>query len=223
MPLLRAGALLSIALLGACGDVENDGSKSGTQGASGGSTSGTHGVPCEGAKDGDPCDVEGEGCGAIECYGCYTHCADGAWKVACTEAPTCADVTVEQGAPCDNFCVQLTCGPFDIATACGDGSVQAACSSFGWFYELPCNPDCESLDQTTCSATKGCAWAVPCKGNPNTARLPAHCIDFPPPIGLCGDIRCAAGESCAEVSLNQDVGSGDCSGGGALVPWCYTP
>jgi hypothetical protein len=206
-------SVLLIAVYGACGgDVDG-----------GATSSSSPGVACDQAADGDPCDMPGDSCGPIECYGCSKHCANGAWDVTCSEAPTCDDVTVAQGALCDFFCAQLTCGPFDIDTACGPAKVQASCNTFGWFYELPCDPDCESLSESACGAKAGCVWAVSCTDNPNTTPLSPRCIDFPPTVGTCEGVECPDGTSCVTVSLSHQPSSGDCSGGGALVPLCVAP
>ena len=207
--ILAQGALLTLTLHAACGDTSNeeDGGQSGF-------------VACEEAKTGDPCDVPGKGCGE-ECYGCYAYCDEGVWSVNCAEEPTCETVTIAQGEPCPGgYCLQLECGPFEMDTACGDAAVTAKCSEFGWFYELPCDPDCESLDEAGCSATAGCAWAVPCNDLRDWPPQPPRCIDFPPLVGDCDGVECPAGEYCVEVGLNQDVTSGDCSGGGAVIAWC---
>jgi hypothetical protein len=220
--------VLAVTLLACGSEVAGPGATEGGGAAQGdGGAQGAGGSPpavaCEEAEDGEPCAMPGESCGAIECYGCYKHCTERGWSVSCTRAPTCETVVVEQAGACDRFCEPLTCGPFEVTTRCGSVSAEASCSPFGWFYELPCDPDCESLDQVTCGASLGCAWAVPCLDNPNTEPLSPRCIDFPPRVGGCSEASCGGGAKCVEVALSHELSSGDCSGSGALVALCVEP
>lgn len=177
-------------------------------------------VPCEVAKDGDPCATPGESCGAIECYGCASLCQEaGTWSVSCSEQPTCAAEPVAQTSPCDPFCGPITCGPYVVETSCGTETVTAECSPVGWGYPLECQADCAAApDAKTCDETLGCAWVVPCTTSPVQT---IGCYAFPFEISTCQFAECDAGESCVEVYVNPtDLRSSDCSGAAAIAAMC---
>ncbi|HTI33313.1 MAG TPA: hypothetical protein VL422_06505, partial [Miltoncostaea sp.] len=97
-PLRAVVWLAAIACLGsACGTtVEGAGhggsggsTTSGLPDSSGSNGGGPHGVPCESAQDGDPCDSDGESCGVSECYGCFSQCLGDHWRVTCNDPPPC--------------------------------------------------------------------------------------------------------------------------------------
>lgn len=201
-------------------------SPGGSAGAAGSpTTDGTGGttnefVACDDAEGGEPCQAF-EMCGPLDGYGCVKLCIDGTWDVTCTEPPTCAELSIEQGLTCDAAWGPPSCGPFEIDSACGEVSAMAHCQgTFGWYYELPCDPDCESLAETECKANAGCVWAVSCESEVLEVLEP-RCVDFPPVFGGCTNAECPTDTSCVEVALNpSDPSSGDCSGAGALAGLC---
>jgi hypothetical protein len=176
-------------------------------------------VPCESAKDGDPCATPGETCGAIECYGCLSYCQMDAWAVTCSEQPACPSAPVAQASLCDSFCGPYSCGPYTVETPCGPETVTAECSPFGWAYPLECKVDCASVpDANSCDATLGCAWVVPCTTSP---VLTIGCYPFPFEISTCEYADCDLGETCVEVYVNpDDLRTSDCSGSAAIAAMC---
>jgi hypothetical protein len=179
-------------------------------------------VPCEDAVDGDPCGPNYQQCGPLDGYGCSKWCVagTGVWSVNCVEPPTCASYpTIRQGLGCPTF-PMLTCGPFAVDSLCGAVSATATCSPVGWAYDLPCDPDCESLDQADCKRYAGCAWVVPC-ANPNFPAAVQRCIDFPPRSGFCDPDPCPTGTTCVNAAVNpDDISSGDCTEAGLAVALC---
>jgi len=207
------GTLLLFAAL-ACGNSASPGSD-----AAVGDTGGAAVVPCEEAKHGDPCRPESAYCGGLDGYGCFTTCSAGAWRVTCTQPPTCATSDIGQG----NYCSPagpITCGPFAIDSLCGAVSVNARCTGIGWAYDLPCDPDCESLGETDCTMHTGCGWVVPCD-YPNVPPAAPRCTDFPPRLGLCDGATCPSGTSCVGFSFNtDDISSGDCTSTASAGHFC---
>ena len=200
----------------ACGDRLGGGNDSGAGGSGGSSV-----VACDDAVNGDPCGASSESCGPLDGYGCSKHCSGGTWQVNCIEPPSCADYPViRQGAPCPGG-PRLVCGPFAIDSRCGAVSATAHCDlSFGWVYDMPCDPDCKSLGETDCKQYNGCAWAAPCN-DPTFPHAEPRCIDFPPPSRLCTASICPAEFICESVSVNpQDITSGDCTGAKVTAALC---
>jgi hypothetical protein len=180
------------------------------------------GVACDDAVDGDACSQAGDRCGPLDGYGCAKFCVEGSWRVNCTEPPTCETSTVEQAGGCDPS-TGLRCGPFVVESACGEVSAMAVCGGLGWYYELPCDPNCEALDEAACSEAIGCAWVVSCY-NEFFAELEPGCRDFPPLSTVCASASCPEGTACVETAVNpSDLGSGDCSSEGASVKFCAAP
>ena len=181
------------------------------------------GVACDDAVDGDPCGPTGGRCGPLDGYGCAKICVEGAWSVNCVEAPTCETSTVEQLGRCD-AAAALRCGPFTFESACGEVSAMAVCGWRGWwYYELPCDPPCEALDEAACTETLGCAWVVTCDSE-FVEELEPGCRDVPSSATACASVDCPDGTECVETAVNPfDLGSGDCSGAGSLVTFCVAP
>jgi hypothetical protein len=201
----------------ACGNAAGGGGD-----AAVGGTDGAAGVPCDEAEDGDPCGRNAEFCGPLHGYGCTKFCNAGAWRVTCTQPPTCATSNIGQGNYC-NPAGPMACGPFPIYSLCGAVSVNARCIGEWWAYELPCDPACESLGEDDCNVYTGCVWAVPCP-NPNFPPAAPRCIDFPPRRGFCDSITCPAGTTCVGVAINpDDISSGDCTLVGAAAAFCEPP
>jgi len=193
----------------------------GSGGSAAGGAAGSAPVACDAAKDGDPCGPGFQTCGPQDGYGCVKFCFanSGVWRVSCSYPPTCDTSVIAQGARCD-LSTPLTCGPFQIDSRCGAVSATARCTGIGWAYNLPCDPDCESLGETDCKKYKGCGWAVPC-ANPNFPSVAPRCVDFPPGLGLCDSTTCPTGTTCRGVALNPgDISSGDCSGAGTAAAFC---
>lgn len=223
------GALLLFAGLACGGSVSGDASNPGGGGndagadahdAGAGGNDGPTPVPCEQAVDGDPCGPNFQMCGPQDGYGCSKFCfaGRGVWDVSCSEPPTCETSTVQQGVSCS--LTGLNCGPFAINSLCGAVSVRAECGFWGWAYDLPCDPDCESLGQADCAMYPGCAWVAPCN-QPNQPPVAARCIDFPPHAGFCDSLTCPAGSTCLQVGLNpSNLASGDCSQAAAAATFC---
>ncbi len=199
------------------------GTSTGTSGGGGGGTA----VACEDAVDGDPCATPGESCGAIECYGCSSFCADGEWNVNCTEEPACDSDPVAWGTVCDSFCGPFDCGPYDVEAACGVESLGAECGPFGWAYTgSECFPDCRAAgDAESCGALLDCVWLVPCEGSDDMTPRCASLGAAPAAGGVvqqfCDDQPCPMDQVCVELGVNpSDLASGDCSGSGSLATVC---
>lgn len=178
-------------------------------------------VPCDAAKDGDPCAVVGESCGAIECYGCLSYCQEGGlWSVSCSEQPACPADPVAQASACDSFCGPTSCGPYVVDTSCGPETVTAECTGVGWAYPgVECQADCAALpDPNSCDAALGCVWVVPCTTSPVQT---IGCYPFPFEISTCSFANCDVGETCVEVYVNPtDLRSSDCSGSAGIAAMC---